>query len=145
MAEAEYLSMPGKAPVFFSVFTVTATAASESRSSKNSQPSWISWPSGSLAWGMASADRVIGNQPFVEPKRMARASSSQSSSKWSRWGCLPRQLGRFSFPALPKACAMLRDAPQASHFTHRFSVCNEAPLSKKRSVPLQAPLPPWTK
>jgi hypothetical protein len=31
---------------------------------------------------------------------------------------------------------MLRDAPQASHFTHRFSVCNEAPLSKKRSVPL---------
>ena len=40
---------------------------------------------------------------------------------------------------------MFLEAPHSSHFTHRFSVCNEAPLSKKRSVPLHELLPPWTK
>src|SRR6218665_2917954 len=52
---------------------------------------------------MASADSVIGNQLFVEPSRTARASSSHSSPKSSRWGCLPRQPGRVSFPAFPQA------------------------------------------
>ena len=40
--DAGYLSIPGSAPVFFKVFTVTDTSASDSSSSKKSQPSWIS-------------------------------------------------------------------------------------------------------
>ena len=117
---------------------VPFSSPTSSTSAKSSQWSMMICCNGdAFGRGMARADMDTGNQLFVAPSRTARASSSHSWSKRSRCGCLPRQPGRFSLPALPKACARLFAASHLSHLTHRFSVWREAPLSKKRRVPRQ--------
>ena len=68
--------------------------------------------------------------------------SLPSLSNSFRCGCLPRHEGRFLSASEPKAWTSDLAVSQFSHLTQRFSVWSEAPLSKKRNVPIQSLGPP---